>query len=180
MRKRLTVYDLQFTIFQKGWEFLIYGLSFLFAVLMETWLQTLICFMAFNIIRPAFPRTFHHDVFMRCVAWSTTMFTVSAFSARLFPIGVTIFGGVIIAYICCYVLYFVQTLYEAQHRQKPLNALSVEELKLRCIERKIKPDRVPYIVDLFGTMNEQDIANKYIIAIDTVYQDRWRYKKKLK
>lgn len=56
-----------------------------------------------------------------------------------------------------------------------------EEFECRCLERHIKRHRIDYAYDLLKTdSTPQELADKYYVAIDTIYQDRWRYTNKLK
>ena len=56
-----------------------------------------------------------------------------------------------------------------------------KRFEMKCIKRGIKRDRVDYVYDLLmSKLKTNEIADKYCIAIDTVYQDRYKFRKILK
>lgn len=190
--KKIDLLDIQLFIFQKKWQGLIYGTALAVSIACGTWLQTLVCFFAFNFIRPAFPKTFHHDNFYYCAMYSISMFVSSAISLLLFPIGLTRFGGIFVAFICCYILYFIQNLYEyicdnralKEQLQKPklftLDTCNEAELVERCQVLHLGEENTQLAIEFFITKTKQSIlADKYCIEEKSITTRKKRLKDKL-
>ena len=49
-----------------------------------------------------------------------------------------------------------------------------------CIAKGIRRDRIEYVWDLLrGVLSVDQLADKYGVELETIYSDRWRYRKKL-
>ena len=63
---------------------------------------------------------------------------------------------------------------------KKVYSCSREDFTTCCLNKGIRKDRIDYVWDLIRSdLTAVQIANKYMVAIDTIHQDRWRYRSKL-
>ena len=144
-------FDFKFTIFQKKWEFLVYGTSFVFSIFIGVPIQTIILFVSFNVLRPCFPKTFHHDIFLKCIQWSIIMFFICISELLLFPIYITISGGIIVALMDCYILYLIQDHIDCvsilkKLQNKTIWQMAENELADYCYAKGIRGDMLEFVV----------------------------------
>lgn len=124
----------------------IYGRAFLLAVLIGRPFESLVFFFSFWTIRAAFPDTFHFRDVQICYKWTQRMLYASVFCLLPLPYTVTVFGGVLIAFICAAALYIIKIKTEQRPKAFDIDNCTEEQLRARITEKypKLKGDKLEY------------------------------------
>ena len=65
-------------------------------------------------------------------------------------------------------------------RRKKAYSCSKEDFIKHCLDKGIRKDRIEYAWDLIrGELTSTQLAGKYCVEIETIHQDRWRFRTKL-
>lgn len=126
---------LQSTLFYVGlslikdfsWQSVLYGIF-----------DCLVFYIPFWIIRICFARTYHSDRWKHCKKWTKIMLNSGVFTMWLMPIKYSVFNGIIVAFLCCLILYWVALETDEKKQIKKEN----EELSAK-IEELLKAQENP-------------------------------------
>ena len=107
-------------------------------------------YIPFWYIRIKFADTYHSDKWKHCKKWTRIMLCCGVFVMWILPIPYTLFNGLFVAFICCFVLYLV--------------ALETNEKKK--LKKTIK-ELERYVVQLIRKLEHKDI---YAMNEDELYE----------
>ena len=164
--KKFDIEDVKQFFWEKKWEYSVYSIAFLFSLICEIVFGTLILditlskviissilkmvtfIISFNWIRYDYPTTFHSDSFKTCINLSIKMFCCGALFMIMFPINITIYGGLFSGIICCYILYVAGKTkdYIVNLSTKDIYSMTEDELRNYAKSRHISENMIDTLV----------------------------------
>lgn len=109
--------------------------------------ECLVFYVPFWYIRVNFADTYHSNNWKHCKMWTRIMLCVGVFTLWVLPIKYSVFNGLIIAFICCLILYLVSLEVNDKKRIKAENKemlAYIDELLNKQLDPKEKLLKICY------------------------------------
>lgn len=148
------------------------------------------CFqvIALFALRYKFPTTYHAKTTMRCTFLTLTIGYLAI--PRVLPLRIALFSAIAVSFIIAFLSWLAQDIIDRKKTVKELEDKVYEfslydctqdEFIAHCLNNGVRRDRIAYVWDILRSdIPVVDLADKYYVEPQTILQDRWRYKKKLK
>lgn len=148
------------------------------------------CFqvIALFALRYKFPTTYHAKTTMRCTFLTLTIGYLAI--PRVLPLSIALFSAIAVSFIIAFLSWLAQDIIDRKKTVKELEDKVYEfslydctqdEFIAHCLNNGVRRDRIAYVWDILRSdIPVVDLADKYCVEPQTILQDRWRYKKKLK
>ena len=178
--------NLKFRLYQFKLEFIVYGISLLYAILIGQSLNAIVLFISFNMIRPATPITFHFDEVNVCIKVSIIMFIVSISQIAVIPTNVTYCGGIIVGLLISYALYKIEFYILRKKSKLNLDCCTAEQITYCCKLLKYKKDKIDlaikFFVEKYTNLQVYNwlCENKLNVEYETVAKYKYRILKDLR
>lgn len=164
--KKFNIEDVRQFFWEKKWEYFVYSIAFLFSLICEIVFGVLILnltlssiiissilkmitfIISFNWVRYDFPTTFHSDSFKTCISLSIKMFCCGALCMIIFPVNITVCGGLFSGILCCYVLYIAGKTkdYIIDLNTKDIYSMTEDELRNYAKSKHISENMIDTLV----------------------------------
>ena len=161
-----------FYVFKYGLYSIIYAGIILAGILYHRYIETAFLFMAFIVLRYAFPKTFHHKNVYWCVFWSIAVFCLAL--PHTIPIYISLFSSVLVGCGMTYVLYKVEDYVECKEKlhkltNKTIWQMDENELADYCYAKGIRGDMLEFVImKVIYQMKYEEIGKKLGYAVDTL------------
>lgn len=165
---------------------LIFACVFIFAHILNKYIEAVIFLFSFFILRYKFNTTFHYENVLYCIMTTILMFTGSVILSP--PLTISLFGCVLFAFFDTWLLWFIQDrfefklkakLLEAQNKQineelteiKKVSIWEMDEPNLRTylFTKGIREEKQDFIVMIIiYNLKFEEISKKLGYAVDTL------------
>lgn len=165
---------------------LIFACVFIFARILNKYIEAVVFLFSFFTLRYKFNTTFHYENVLYCILTTILMFTASVIFSP--PLTISLFGCVLFAFFDTWLLWFIQDrfefklktkLLEAQNKEmnqeltdiKSISIWEMDEPNLRTYlyTKGIRDDRQDFVVMIIiDGLKFEEIAKKLGYSVDTL------------
>ena len=164
--------NIGFYIFKYFWYSVIFAGIFVSAYFNYKIIESIFLFVAYLVLRYAFPKTFHHNNFYKCIFWSIATFWVAI--PNTMPITLSLFSSVLIGFVITFILYKVEDYVETkialkEYTDKTIWVMDENELRQYCRLKGIKRDEhIQFVWLVLQGWTFGYISDKLGYSVDTL------------